>query len=220
MEVCGALRRYVPMLCLLYLMDTLLAHTVRVSAPNCRLPCTHSLRCLPAAYLQMLGALASGRPLLTEKFIEASDAAGTFVDEDSFECRAIFPALLPAWRAPCFSKVCAVMLGAGDGKRVGLRRILQAGGATIVGNASATTSATSTSERIGLPSDGKTVQPVTHVIVPPGGERDLSTSEARQLRQFQRQGGSRAVMVIFHNMLIDFLTLSGGNKRADIGFDM
>ena len=74
---------------------------------------------------KMLGALASGRPLLTEKFLDVSDAAGSFVEEDRFECRAMFPSLLPIERAPCFSKVCAAVLAAGDEKRLGLQRILQ-----------------------------------------------------------------------------------------------
>ena len=123
----------------------------------------------------MLGALASGRPLLTEKYIEASYAAGTFVDDDEFECREMFPSLLPIRRAPCFSQVCAVVLGAGDEKP--FQRMLQAGGATIAAAAKPTSGHTVAG------GNNDSGQPVTHVIVPPGGEQDLTTSEARQLRQ-------------------------------------
>lgn len=165
----------------------------------------------------MLGALASGRPLLTEKFIEASDAAGTFVDEDAFECRQMFPYLLPTSRAPCFPHVCAVVLGAGDEKRLGLQRILKAGGATLRPSESATQTP---SERTSSSHDSINTSrpPVTHVIVPPGGEQDLNLSEARQLRQLQRQGGAQTVTVLFHNNLVDFLTTTATNGRA--GFDM
>jgi hypothetical protein len=167
---------------------------------------------------QMLGALASGRPLLTEKFIDASDAAGTFVDENDFECREMFKSLLPRSRAPCFSQMCAVVLGAGDEKRFGLQRILQAGGAAI----GPSDSAQPPLERTALYLGGSITsrQPVTHVIVPPGGEHDLNLSDARQLRQLQRQEGAQAATVIFHNDLVDFLTGSGSNQRAGIGLDV
>ena len=164
--------------------------------------------------VQMLGALASGRPLLTEKFIEMSYAAGAFVDEDGFECREMFPSLLPTRRAPCFSQVCAVVLGAADEKRFGLQRILQAGGATIAAETQPA------SEHAVAGGNNDSGQPVTHVIVPPGGEQDLTTSEARQLRQLQRQAGVRAVTVLFHNNLIDYLTSTGGDRRLGIAFDM
>lgn len=158
--------------------------------------------------LQMLGALASGRPLLTENFIEASDAAGAFVDEDAFECREMFPSLLPTRHAPCFSQVCAVVLGAGNEKRLGLQRILQAGGGTIASGSATSTPVSSNSGR----------QPVTHVIVPPGGEQELNPSEARQLRQLQRPDASPAATVLFHNNLVDYLTSTGGDRRMSIGF--
>lgn len=168
---------------------------------------------------QMLGALASGRPILIEKFIEASDAAGTFVDEDVFECREMFPSLLPTSRAPCFSRMCAVVLGASDEKRLGLQRILQAGGATI-GPSESAKQTLSEHTASSLDSSNTSRRPVTHVIVPPGGEQDLNMTEARQLRQLQRQGGAQAVTVLFHNNLVDYLTSTGGNSRTGIGFDM
>lgn len=159
--------------------------------------------------LQMLGALASGRPLLTENFIEASDAAGAFVDEDGFECRDMFPALLPTQQAPCFSQVCAVVLGAGNEKRLGLQRILQAGGGTIFASGSATPTPVSSNA-------GR--QPVTHVILPPGGEHELNPSEARQLRHLQRHDASPAATVLFHNNLVDYLTSTGGIRQMSVGF--
>eukprot|EP01043_Picozoa_sp_COSAG02_P019523 COSAG02_NODE_943_length_15741_cov_31.861974_9_plen_173_part_00 len=167
---------------------------------------------------QMLGALASGRPLLTEKFIDASDAAGKFVDEDDFECREMFKSLLPMSRAPCFSQMCAVVLGAGDEKRCGLQRILQAGGAAIGPSDSAQPPSEPTASSLGGIITSR--QAVTHVIVPPGGEHDLNPSDARQLRQLQRQGGAQTATVIFHNNLVDFLTASGSDRRAGIGFNL
>ena len=35
---------------------------------------------------KVLGALASGKPLLSEEFLEASDRAGAFVAEQRYEC--------------------------------------------------------------------------------------------------------------------------------------
>ena len=140
---------------------------------------------------KMLGALAAGRPLLTENFLEASDAAGAFVDEQQFECRSMFPSLLPIIRAPCFAKVCAAVLSKGDEKRRGLERILQAGGARIIPTSVSTQQAS-----------------VSHVIVPAGGEDDLAAADARKLRQLQRQDGMRDV--VYDNQLIDYLTTGGG----------
>ena len=139
---------------------------------------------------KMLGALAAGRPLLTEGFLEASDAAGAFVDEEQFECRSMFPSLLPMRRALCFAKVCATVLSTGDEKRQGLERILQAGGARIV------------------PTSVSDTASVSHVIVPAGGEEDLEAADTRKLRQLQRQDGTRDV--VYDNQLVDYLTTGGG----------
>ena len=59
---------------------------------------------------KVLGALASGKPLLSEDFLEASDRAGAFVAEQRYECRGAWPELLPIRRAPGFAHVRAAVL--------------------------------------------------------------------------------------------------------------
>jgi hypothetical protein len=64
---------------------------------------------------------------------------------------------------------------------------------------------------------------ITHIVVPPGGERDLAPPESRELRQLQRQDGKRAV--VYDNQLVDYLTTSGGSggggghKGSVVAFD-
>ena len=167
---------------------------------------------------KVLGALASGKPLLSEEFLEASDRAGAFVAEQRYECRGAWPELLPIRRAPGFAHVRAAVLsdvrplfhGASaqvaqnveawsvqvHEKRVGLERILRAGGAQIVTLGAA--------EAAG--------PPLTHVLVANGhGGEGMAAGDARIWRKMQREHAERTAS---DTQLVQFLTSGSAGPFA------